>query len=735
MIGAALAVTGVVSFVIVSAGSVTTYSPKGSAVVAAGWWTRPSWYCDLRRAAARGRLRCDAYATAAATAFGLVFGPGPRRLAERHVRRGRAARHRDAPRRRRDPLCHRGWRLARPAGLRGRRPRRRRRLPDRGRSDAPCSSARGCSGRAPHPARARARTASRPLRPSPESSLSASTTPTARSSPDRSRPPPRDEPAVTHDLHNRLSPISTPQARGRPGVGPPPAHLPGRAATRHSSSPRRIREAGALTRTAASRPVRADRPAGPDSASALEREGARVDRALEPADWSTSCTCRATSGALARQGYAPRDGSGPAHAAHQREPGSGGAADRRQGSSPRRRRMAARPDRRPRPAVRSRRSDTTTCARSPPAPTPWSRPAATSPPGSGRRACPSAPASHGSRPLLRAAARGHPSAVRPSPGWTTRSAVWLGLFSADRRPQELMRRSRPRTSASGGPVRHRLAVPPRAAQVWRSGDKTGPGCRRRRPPRGAPGHRIETCWCRRPAGSRRKHDGYEAPPSAPGRRVRPRNRRGAGWRRRAGLSEPRAPSRARARSSAPPLWPSVRRTAMGSALVLARAAPVGSERAPRRCTGSWCGCARPSEPARRLEGQVLVREAGRQVVGQGLDDLGPVAAQHVVTAVALQVAARGGRGVVHLGAPSRGRRAARPPPGPRRRRRRRCGRAASWSDDRQQAVLDRRRVEGVSSTTSARCVMRVAHLRHHARPVGLQQHRARRARATPPAPA
>jgi drug/metabolite transporter (DMT)-like permease len=73
VIGAALAVTGVVSFVIVSAGSVTSHPPEGSAVVMA---------CVVVAAlvvlltfaglAARGWLRCVAYATAAATAFGLV---------------------------------------------------------------------------------------------------------------------------------------------------------------------------------------------------------------------------------------------------------------------------------------------------------------------------------------------------------------------------------------------------------------------------------------------------------------------------------------------------------------------------------------------------------------------------------------------------------------------------------------------------------------------------------------
>ncbi|MFD6141263.1 hypothetical protein [Promicromonospora sp. NPDC060271] len=73
VLGATLAVVGVVSFVIVSAGSVTSHPPEGSAVVMA---------CVVVAAlvvlltfaglAARGWLRCVAYATAAATAFGLV---------------------------------------------------------------------------------------------------------------------------------------------------------------------------------------------------------------------------------------------------------------------------------------------------------------------------------------------------------------------------------------------------------------------------------------------------------------------------------------------------------------------------------------------------------------------------------------------------------------------------------------------------------------------------------------
>jgi drug/metabolite transporter (DMT)-like permease len=73
VIGAALAVTGVVSFVIVSAGSVTSHPPKGSAVVAACLVVAALVVLlTFAGLAARGWLRCVAYATAAATAFGLV---------------------------------------------------------------------------------------------------------------------------------------------------------------------------------------------------------------------------------------------------------------------------------------------------------------------------------------------------------------------------------------------------------------------------------------------------------------------------------------------------------------------------------------------------------------------------------------------------------------------------------------------------------------------------------------
>lgn len=73
VLGAALAVTGVVSFVIVSAGSVTSHPPEGSAVVAACLAVAALVVLlTFAGLAARGWLRCVAYATAAATAFGLV---------------------------------------------------------------------------------------------------------------------------------------------------------------------------------------------------------------------------------------------------------------------------------------------------------------------------------------------------------------------------------------------------------------------------------------------------------------------------------------------------------------------------------------------------------------------------------------------------------------------------------------------------------------------------------------
>lgn len=73
VLGAALAVTGVVSFVIVSAGSVTSHPPKGSAVVAACLVVAALVVLlTFAGLASRGWLRCVAYATAAATAFGLV---------------------------------------------------------------------------------------------------------------------------------------------------------------------------------------------------------------------------------------------------------------------------------------------------------------------------------------------------------------------------------------------------------------------------------------------------------------------------------------------------------------------------------------------------------------------------------------------------------------------------------------------------------------------------------------
>ena len=71
VIGAALAVTGVVSFVIVSAGSVTSHPPEGSAVVVACLVVAALVVLlTFAGLAARGWLRCVAYATAAATAFG-----------------------------------------------------------------------------------------------------------------------------------------------------------------------------------------------------------------------------------------------------------------------------------------------------------------------------------------------------------------------------------------------------------------------------------------------------------------------------------------------------------------------------------------------------------------------------------------------------------------------------------------------------------------------------------------
>ncbi|MFC4632039.1 hypothetical protein ACFO6V_27610 [Promicromonospora alba] len=73
VLGAALAVTGVVSFVIVSAGSVTSHPPRGSAVVAACLVVAALVVLlTFAGLASRGWLRCVAYATAAATAFGLV---------------------------------------------------------------------------------------------------------------------------------------------------------------------------------------------------------------------------------------------------------------------------------------------------------------------------------------------------------------------------------------------------------------------------------------------------------------------------------------------------------------------------------------------------------------------------------------------------------------------------------------------------------------------------------------
>lgn len=73
VIGAALAVTGVVSFVIVSAGSVTSHPPEGSAIVVACVAVAAVvLLLTLAGLAARGWLRCVAYATAAAAAFGLV---------------------------------------------------------------------------------------------------------------------------------------------------------------------------------------------------------------------------------------------------------------------------------------------------------------------------------------------------------------------------------------------------------------------------------------------------------------------------------------------------------------------------------------------------------------------------------------------------------------------------------------------------------------------------------------
>ncbi|MGI5187969.1 hypothetical protein ACQEVI_07480 [Promicromonospora sp. CA-289599] len=73
VLGAALAVTGVVSFVIVSAGSVTSHPPEASAVVVACLVVAALVVLlTFAGLAARGWLRCVAYATAAATAFGLV---------------------------------------------------------------------------------------------------------------------------------------------------------------------------------------------------------------------------------------------------------------------------------------------------------------------------------------------------------------------------------------------------------------------------------------------------------------------------------------------------------------------------------------------------------------------------------------------------------------------------------------------------------------------------------------
>ncbi|WP_369369589.1 hypothetical protein AB1046_12255 [Promicromonospora sp. Populi] len=73
VIGAALAVTGVVSFVIISAGSVTSHPPEGSAIVVACVVVAAVvLLLTLAGLATRGWLRCVTYATAAAAAFGLV---------------------------------------------------------------------------------------------------------------------------------------------------------------------------------------------------------------------------------------------------------------------------------------------------------------------------------------------------------------------------------------------------------------------------------------------------------------------------------------------------------------------------------------------------------------------------------------------------------------------------------------------------------------------------------------
>ena len=73
VVGAALAVAGVVSFVAVSAGSVASHPPEGSAIaVACVIVAAVVLLLTLAGLTTRGWLRCVTYATAAATAFGLV---------------------------------------------------------------------------------------------------------------------------------------------------------------------------------------------------------------------------------------------------------------------------------------------------------------------------------------------------------------------------------------------------------------------------------------------------------------------------------------------------------------------------------------------------------------------------------------------------------------------------------------------------------------------------------------
>lgn len=73
LVGAALAVAGVVAFVVVSAGTTVSTPPETSALVlACAVVAAVTLVLTLGGLAARGWLRCVAYSTAAAAAFGLV---------------------------------------------------------------------------------------------------------------------------------------------------------------------------------------------------------------------------------------------------------------------------------------------------------------------------------------------------------------------------------------------------------------------------------------------------------------------------------------------------------------------------------------------------------------------------------------------------------------------------------------------------------------------------------------